>query len=136
MTRVFNKNSEKQKRRDLRLEMPRAEVILWSRIRARHLSDFKFRRQYSVGPYVVDFYCAEAKLAIEIDGESHFVDEETKARDRKRQRYIESFGIRVVRFTNEEVYERTWDVLNELDRACQNRMEQKRKRATNNGEPN
>ena len=58
------------------------------------------------------------------------MDEETRARDWKRQRYIEYFGIRVVRFTNEEVYEDIWGVLNEIDRVCRLQMEQNGKQAT------
>ncbi len=52
--------------------MPEAEVILWSKLQSRQVDGLKFRRQYSVGRFVVDFYCSELKLAIEVDGDSHF----------------------------------------------------------------
>ena len=90
--------------------MPPAEVILWSKLRGKNIQGYKFRRQYSVGTYIVDFYCAELKLAIEIDGESHFTAG-SKDRDRRRQEFIESAGIRLLRFTNRDVYERLEGVL-------------------------
>ena len=71
------------------------------------LMGYRFRRQYGIGPYVLDFYCLGLKLAIEVDGDSHF---EAGEYDRERQRYIESLGIRVLRFTNREVFERLDDV--------------------------
>lgn len=94
--------------------MPRAEVLLWSRLRGRQ-AECKFRRQYGVGPYVIDFYSTALKLAIEIDGDSHS-DVGAEERDAQRQAFIESHGIRVVRFTNEDVYKRLEDVLDEIVR--------------------
>ncbi|MGH8015827.1 MAG: endonuclease domain-containing protein, partial [Candidatus Zixiibacteriota bacterium] len=87
----------------LRNQMPSAEVILWSRLQKRQVLGFKFRRQYSVGPYVLDFYCPAAKLAIELDGSSHFQNDEPEY-DRNRQVSIEQLGIRFLRFTNLEIY--------------------------------
>jgi very-short-patch-repair endonuclease len=71
MTEFFNRREDKEKRRRLRKEMPLAEVILWSQLRAKQLLGMKFRRQHGVGPYVLDLYCPEARLAIEVDGETH-----------------------------------------------------------------
>ena len=68
------------------------------------MQGYKFRRQYSVAAYVVDFYCAAARLAIEIDGDSHF-QKGSAARDETRQAAIESFGIQFLRFRNVEVFE-------------------------------
>ena len=93
--------------------MPRAEVLLWSRLRSRQLLGCKFRRQYSVRPYVLDFYSAEIKLSIELDGESHFTPG-AKERDDRRNNYIESFGIRIVRFLNSDVCENMDGVLERL----------------------
>lgn len=104
MERYFNLNSQKNSRRSLRKSMPSAEVILWQSIRREQLGGFKFRRQYSVGSYVIDFFCAEAKLAVEVDGESHYA-EGAKEKDERRQQFIEGFGIRFLRFTNPDVYE-------------------------------
>lgn len=83
--------------------MPQAEVLLWSKIRGKQICGCKFRRQYSVGPYVIDFYCPEFKLAIELDGDSHF-GEGSERRDTARQVFIESFGIKFLRFSNEDVF--------------------------------
>ena len=115
MTRVFNPAAEKGKRRSLCKRMPRAEVLLWSKLRGQQLSGLRFRRQYSVGPYVLDFYCPEAKLAVEVDGDIHFGDG-AEERDAERQLYIGSFGIRFIRCTNEDVYKNIEGVLEEIER--------------------
>ena len=72
MTEFFNRKAETDKRRQLRGSMPEAEVILWSRLKGRQLLGCKFRRQYSVGSFVIDFFSVEVKLGIELDGDSHF----------------------------------------------------------------
>ncbi len=72
MGRIFNRKSQTGRRRHLRKEAPKAERLLWWRLRGRQVHGLKFRRQYGIGRYVVDFYCVEARLAIEVDGESHF----------------------------------------------------------------
>ncbi|MDP2685404.1 MAG: endonuclease domain-containing protein [bacterium] len=94
----------KARRQKLRRESPKAEVLLWRHLKGRQTGGYKFRRQYSVGGYVVDFYCAELRLAIEIDGPTHYVNKKIETYDRKRQDFIESFGIRFVRFTNHDIY--------------------------------
>ena len=95
MTEYFNKTTEKEKRRSLRRNMPQPERLIWSRLRRNQVLGYGFRRQYSVGAYVIDFYCPALKLAVEIDGNSHF-EEHARANDRARQTFIESFGIRVL----------------------------------------
>jgi very-short-patch-repair endonuclease len=110
MTKIYNITSGKQKRQTLRNETPPAEQRLWARLRGRQMLGFKFRRQYSVDHYVIDFYCPRLKLAIEVDGDSHFQDA-AEDYDAQRQQYIEALGIRFLRFTNREVYERLNDVL-------------------------
>jgi len=104
MTEVFNKTTELYKRRLLRRNMPQTEIQLWSKLRGTGLKGHKFRRQYSVKNYVLDFYCPKQKLAIEIDGDSHFTDG-AEEYDRERQTVIESYGITFLRFTNAEVSE-------------------------------
>lgn len=113
MTKAFNKASEKIKRRMLRKNMPLAEVILWTKLKDKGFGGYKFRRQYSVGKFVIDFYCPMLKLAIEVDGDSHFT-EEAKLSDRERQVMIEDFGIIVLRFTNNEIYENIDGVMNKI----------------------
>jgi very-short-patch-repair endonuclease len=99
VTEFFNHAEETPRRRELRNAMPRAEVILWSRLKGRQLLGCKFRRQYGVGAFVIDFYSPEIKLGIELDGDSHF-EEGRREYDQRRQAFIESFGIRIIRFVN------------------------------------
>lgn len=103
MTQLYNRTSEKAKRQQLRRHLTKAEFRLWQKLKGKQLEGYKFRRQYSVGSFVIDFYCTELKLAIEIDGDSHF-EEGAQEYDRERQAVIESVGIRFLRFTNDEVY--------------------------------
>ncbi|AXB30830.1 endonuclease domain-containing protein [Vibrio campbellii] len=110
--RTFNLKYQKQIRSQLRTNMPKPEEILWQRIRRKQLG-VKFRRQHGIGRYIVDFYCAELNLVIEIDGDSHFSDE-GKEKDTKRDAFMETLGIKVVRFTNEEVMKQTESVLERL----------------------
>lgn len=84
--------------------MPKAEIILWSKLKNKSLCGYKFRRQYSVNKFVIDFYSPELKLAIEVDGDSHFTDG-VDVRDKERQMIIESYDIKFLRYTNREVYE-------------------------------
>jgi very-short-patch-repair endonuclease len=83
--------------------MPKAEVILWRYLKGKQINGYKFRRQFGIGPYVVDFYCAKLKLAIELDGDLHF-SEDAQQYDFERQKYIEEFNIKFLRFTNDDIY--------------------------------
>lgn len=102
MTIYYNKSSEKEIRRELRKQETYSENILWLYLRKRQMLGVKFRRQYSVDQYVIDFYCPELKLAVEADGDVHFTSE-NMLRDAKRQKFLESFGITFVRIRNEEL---------------------------------
>jgi very-short-patch-repair endonuclease len=84
--------------------MPNAEVILWETLRRRQMEGVKFRRQYGVDRFVLDFYCVELKLAIEVDGPSHDTVE-AQTDDQARQVHIEGFGIQFLRFQNWQVYQ-------------------------------
>ncbi|PMB00936.1 hypothetical protein CEN49_04055 [Fischerella thermalis CCMEE 5273] len=110
MTKLYNKSSEKEKRRQLRQNITKAEKILWEKVKDRQIEDCKFRRQYSVAEFVIDFYSPELKLAIEIDGDSHFQNGAAEY-DKERQVFIESTGIRFIRFTNDDVYNNLSGVL-------------------------
>lgn len=101
MTKHYNKEELKQTRRKLRKEMTYAEKIMWIHLRKKGTLGCKFRRQYSVDSYVIDFYSPEIKLAIELDGNIHELPEQ-KEYDIKRQNKIENFGITFIRITNEE----------------------------------
>ena len=113
MARIYNRRTEKPLRQSLRSEMPTCEIILWSRLRNRQIYDCKFRRQFSFGPYSADFYCPELKLAVEVDGDSHFGDG-AEVRDAKRQAYTESFGVRFLRLTNQDVGGDLYGVVNRI----------------------
>lgn len=90
-----------QRARELRKEMTPAEMRLWQALRGNALDGAYFRRQHAVGPYILDFYCAKSKLAIEIDGDSHL---EQGQYDAERTRWLESEkGMRVLRFSNQDV---------------------------------
>jgi very-short-patch-repair endonuclease len=109
----LNKTEQKKRRQYLRKNMTRAEKLLWSKLRSQNLSDLKFRRQYGIGNYVVDFYCPELKLAIEIDGDVHGYIERIET-DNRRANYIHSLGIRILRFTNQEIIESMESVLQSI----------------------
>ena len=102
MTKLFNKKSETEQRKLLRNNMPPAEWLLWKKLNNKQLSGYKFRRQYGIKQFVIDFYCPALKLAIEIDGDSHI---DALEYDHNRQKYIESLGIKLLRFSNLEIYE-------------------------------
>jgi very-short-patch-repair endonuclease len=104
MARLYNRRSQKATRQRLRREVPKAEEILWSKLRRRQMLGYKFRRQYSIEAFVVDFYCPVLRLAIEVDADSHF-QTGSPVRDGARQVAIESFGIHFLRFRNVEVFE-------------------------------
>lgn len=104
MTRLYNKSAERNKRRSLRSNMPKAEALVWARLRDQQVEGCKFRRQYSVGVFVVDFYCPELKLAVEIDGPSLQRDGGAEY-DSERQLFLEGKGINVLRVTNAQVYQ-------------------------------
>ena len=105
--------------RKLRTEQTDAENLLWFLLRDRRLGGWKFRRQYPLDPYVLDFLCFQRKLAVELDGGQH--NEPGKLRyDENRTKLIASKGIRVIRFWNHEVLTDTevvlqviWDALQE-----------------------
>jgi len=84
-----------------------AEIRLWSRLRRKQLEGFRFRRQHPMGPYVVDFFCPEAKLIVEVDGGQHA----ESAGDVRRTRWLEAHGYRVIRFWNNDVLGNTEGVL-------------------------
>ena len=110
MTIFYNKTKNLTKRVLLRQSQTQEETILWSKLRNNQLG-FKIKRQYSVGPYVLDFYCPSKKLAIEIDGSQHI---ENKEYDVERSDYLSVFGIKVIRFWNNEINVNIDGVLNKI----------------------
>jgi very-short-patch-repair endonuclease len=104
--------------RSLRNAMTPIENILWNHIRKKRLSGIIFRRQHPIGQFIVDFYCHEAKLVIEIDGSIHDSDE-NKEHDENRTYELEKSGFKVIRFKNEEIT----DNIDEVLKILQNEIE-------------
>ena len=98
---IFNTSRQKPIRQTLRNNLTSPEQKLWARIRNKQLG-VRFRRQYGIGRYVVDFYCPEVALVIELDGNSHY-EEGAQEYDQVRDVFMESLGLRVLRFTNVNV---------------------------------
>jgi very-short-patch-repair endonuclease len=98
------------RRRELRRRSTEAEALLWRHLRDRRFQGIKLRRQHPIGHYIVDFFCPRRRLAIELDGGQHF-DPSAQAHDERRSQDLARRGIRVVRFTNTQVFEETEAVL-------------------------
>jgi very-short-patch-repair endonuclease len=95
--------------RRLRASATEAEQKLWSQLRKGQLDGFQFRRQYSIGPFFVDFICLEADLIIEVDGSQHAAQEQ---RDERRSAFLRAYGCRVLRFWN-------FDIMSDVDSVVQ-----------------
>jgi very-short-patch-repair endonuclease len=117
---IGQKVSSAQVRRvkELRRQMTGAEKTLWQRLRANRLNGWHFRRQQIVGGFFADFYCHAAALVVETDGSIHMTQKEY---DSERSRLIREYGIKVIRFTNEEIEHQLEQVLEKIDRLCQER---------------
>ena len=102
-------------KRRLRADMTPAEGRLWSALRGRQFHDVKFRRQHGIGPYIVDFYCPERALVVELDGDTH-VEAVQQGKDQVRDAYLQSLGLMVVRYWNYEVLQNLDGVLEDLAR--------------------
>ncbi len=99
--------------RSLREGSTDAEQLLWRLLRNRQVAGAKFRRQHQYGRYILDFYCVEQHLAVEVDGGQHYSDSGV-TRDVVRTHYLEGRGVRLLRFSNIEVLEQTTSVLEQV----------------------
>jgi very-short-patch-repair endonuclease len=104
------------RRRALRRHSTDAEAVLWRELRAKRVAGFKFRRQHSCGPYILDFYCPGRRLAVELDGGQHF-EAAAQAYDERRTAYLGRVGIEVLRFPNDVVFRELAVVLEVIARA-------------------
>jgi very-short-patch-repair endonuclease len=102
----------KDKARQLRKNMTDSERVLWSRLRGKQLLGVQFYRQKPIGNYIVDFFAPRTKLVVEVDGSQHMECEHAK-KDERRDQYLASVGLRVLRFNSREVLENT-DVVVEV----------------------
>jgi very-short-patch-repair endonuclease len=103
----------KNNRKTLRNNLTAAEACLWKLLQGNKLNGNKFRRQHSVGNYILDFYYPSQKIAIELDGAGHFT-EEGMQRDQVRSNFLNSCGINVIRFENKLIFDKTDWVLEEI----------------------
>lgn len=103
----------KLRAREFRNNPTPAEKRLWIRLKGRQVRGHDFHRQRPIGRFIVDFYCSELLLAIELDGGIH---DETKLRDGERQQWIENRGVRFIRFTNKEVFDDINGVIDDIAR--------------------
>jgi very-short-patch-repair endonuclease len=124
-TQSFGASKEMiRKAKSLRRKQTLSEERLWKILRNGNINGLRFRRQHPLSFYIVDFYCHEIKLVIEVDGDIHR-KEEVKKRDEIREAYIRNFGVCVMRFSNEDVYFNSgWIVLKVLEyrKAFESRM--------------
>ncbi|ACM20031.1 endonuclease DUF559, putative [Geotalea daltonii FRC-32] len=107
--------------RDLRGAQTDAETLLWHLLRNRNFCGYKFRRQHPVGRYILDFFCREANLAIELDGGGHG-DADQSEYDEQRTRELEGAGIKVLRFWNNDLLRKTETVLESIYGELQQRL--------------
>ena len=107
--------SETRRARELRRLSPAAERIPWARLKNRGVGGVKFVRSEPIGPYFADFACRSAKLIVEIDGATHSTDDEI-AHDDHRTAFLQAQGYRVIRFSNEQVYENVDAIVDEIVR--------------------
>ena len=97
----------------LRNNLTPAEAFLWIQLQKSQLEGRKFRRQHSIGNYIVDFYCPSEQLAIELDGDGHF-NATAEEYDKERDLFIAQFGILVLRFENKQVFDNLEAVFEEI----------------------
>ena len=96
---------------EMRRNLTPCEEILWDALKEKKLNECKFRRQHPVNRYILDFYCHEYKLAIEIDGDVH---RDKCDQDEFRDKYLESLGIKTLRITNDEILQNMDEVLTKI----------------------
>ena len=111
--KVHNKKILKKRRKNLRNNMTHAEVLLWTYLKGKALDGLKFRRQHSIDNYILDFYCPEKKLAVEIDGPTHMTTKSIN-HDIQRTHVLSKHEIDQIRFSNEEIYDNILIVLQKI----------------------
>ncbi|HEY4493316.1 MAG TPA: endonuclease domain-containing protein [Candidatus Paceibacterota bacterium] len=109
---LANNKILKNRRRELRRNQTEAEKIMWAYLRGKQIG-VRFLRQYSLGPYIIDFYCPRIKLAVELDGPVHDLPV-SQEYDRERGLYLGSLGVRTVRFKNATVMNNPTKITNKL----------------------
>ena len=130
----------KARRKELRHNLTPAEATLWKLLRGKQMNGSRWRRQYGVGPYILDFYCHELRLGIELDGDGHYSPDGLE-HDRQRSDYLyREHGIRILRYENEDVFRNMSVVVRQIQTAVSQRraelsqteFEEKKEPATKN----
>ena len=111
---LHNDPTLKERRRELRRNQTEAEKAFWTHVRNSQFHGMRFFRQYSVGPYILDFYCPGLKLAVELDGGQHNLQENLEY-DEARSEFLEANGITVLRFWNHDVLLNVQSVLAKVE---------------------
>ena len=102
--RIFNSAEKKQLRQTLRTHGTSAEATMWRMLKSKQIGGVKFRRQFSVGPYILDFYCPELRICIELDGDQHY-NRQGYEHDQTRNTYLShEHGITTLRYENKDVF--------------------------------
>ena len=114
-----NEDTQKERRKFLRNSSTMAEIKLWNELKGRKAGGLKFRRQQGIGAYILDFYCPELKLCVELDGNSHEMKQEY---DIERTLFLNGQGIEVLRFSNVQVMSHVLSVVNEILRYAAQRQ--------------
>ena len=112
MLKILYSRDLKQRSRDLRNHSTLAEGLLWNHLKRRKMLGYRFMRQKPIHHFIVDFYCSKLKLAIEIDGESHWL---RFSADMLRQRHLENMGVYVLRFNDLDVKKDIGNVLSAIE---------------------
>ncbi len=108
-----------EKARQLRANITPEETILWERLKGKQICNVRFRRQHPINKYIVDFYCHEAKLVIELDGKIHL---KRKGYDKDRTRILNELNLDVIRFSNEKIHSNIEEVLRKITLKVNKRM--------------
>lgn len=114
MKYIYNEQKLRERRKGLWRSQTEAEKLLWNKLRGRQVRGLKFYRQFSVGGYILDFFCPQIKLSVELDGGQH-AEKENKEYDVVRTDYLNGIGIEVLRFWNNEVIKNIEGVLQVIE---------------------
>ncbi len=118
MLTLKGENKNKSFRRYLRKNQTFAEQKIWSLVKGRRFHNLKFKRQHGIGPFIIDFFCAEKKLVIEVDGDIHAIELE-KIKDLQREKYLQSLGLIILRYNNNDILNNLEGVLLDLEKVIQ-----------------
>ena len=109
-----NRTEQKYLRRELRNEGTSAEAMLWFHLKERKIEGMRWRRQFSIGPYILDFYCPQLNLCIELDGAPHFTIEGSEHDYNRDEWLLQEKGIRIIRFENIDIFKRQDEVVEHI----------------------